>query len=113
MRTLTQTTLRRGRFRGDVALEGTASTVGVRTVIMAAAEAVWELPEARADVLGEPEMLGVDYLGPDAATIRVHGRTRPGAQWRVGRLLRAKIAEALTESGIELPRSTFLRPGGA
>ena len=47
-----------------------------------------------------------------AATIRLQGTTRPGAQWRVSRLLRAKIAEALTAEGIERPPSTFLRSGG-
>jgi moderate conductance mechanosensitive channel len=73
---------------------------------------VWELPEARPDVLGEPEVLGIEYLGPDAATIRIQGKTRPGAQWRVSRLLRVRIAEALAAEGIELPPSTFVRAGG-
>jgi hypothetical protein len=56
-------------------------------------------------------VLGLEYLGPDAAAIRVQGKTRPGAQWRVSRLLRVRIAESLAEAGIELPPSTFVRPG--
>lgn len=80
-------------------------------VIAAAARAVWSMPEAQADVLEAPEVLGVEYLGPDAVTIRVQGKTRPSAQWRVNRLLRIRIAEALAEAGIELPPATFIRPG--
>ncbi len=82
-------------------------------VIARAAADVWELPEAKPDVLDQPEVLGIEYLGPDAATIRVQGKTRPGAQWRVSRLLRVRIAEALAEAGIELPPSTFVRQGPA
>ena len=59
-----------------------------------------------------PEVLGVDYLGPDAAVLRVQGKTRPGAQWRVGRQLRVKIAESLVAAGIEMPPSTYMRSGG-
>jgi len=59
------------------------------------------------------EVLGIEYLGPDAATIRVQGKTRPGAQWRVSRLLRVRIAESLAEAGIDLPPSTFIRQGSA
>ncbi len=82
-------------------------------VIGDAALAVWELDEAKPDVLESPEVLGVEYLGPDAVTIRVQGKTRPGAQWRVNRLLRVHVAEALERHGIELPAAMYLRPGGA
>mgnify|MGYP000976046167 CR=1 FL=1 len=64
-------------------------------------------------IAGRPEVLGIEYLGPDAATIRVQGKTRPGAQWRVSRLLRVRIAESLAEAGIDLPPSTFIRQGSA
>jgi len=97
----------------DVAVSPNADLEQAADVIRQAAEDVWQLPEALTDVLGTPELLGVEYLGPDAATIRVQGKTRPGAQWRVSRLLRVKIAEALAEAGIELPPSTFVRGGGA
>ncbi|WP_426573768.1 mechanosensitive ion channel family protein [Aquihabitans sp. McL0605] len=93
----------------DVAVSPQADLERAAQVIGDAAAAVWELREAAPDVLGEPEVLGIEYLGPDAATIRVQGKTRPGAQWRVSRLLRVRIAEALAEAGIDLPPSTFVR----
>ena len=96
-------------------LRSTAAMVWARAaaVIAEAAEEVWATDAAKPDVLDHPEVLGLEYLGPDAATIRVQGRTKPGAQWRVSRLLRVRIAEKLTEAGIDLPPSTFVRPGGA
>ena len=95
----------------DIAVSPNADLERAAEVIGEAARAVWELPEAMPDVLSTPEVLGIEYLGPDAATIRVQGKTNPGAQWRVSRLLRVKIAEALAESDIELPPSTFVRQG--
>lgn len=97
----------------DIAVSPNADLERAAVVIGEAAEAVWASEEARPDVLSTPEVLGLEYLGPDAATIRVQGKTRPGAQWRVSRLLRVRIAEALAEAGIELPPSTFVRPGQA
>ena len=100
-------------YRLPSQLRATADLEKAAEVIARAAETVWELPEAKPDVLERPEVLGIEYLGPDAATIRVQGKTRPGSQWRVSRLLRVKIAESLAEAGIEMPRSTYLRsPGG-
>lgn len=95
----------------DVAVSPGADLEAAAVVIGRAAEAVWDLPEAKPDVLDRPEVLGLEYLGPDAATIRVQGKTRPGAQWRVSRLLRVRIAEALSEAGVELPPSSYIRPG--
>lgn len=95
----------------DIAVAPSADLERAAEVIGAAAHDVWGLDEAKPDVLGEPEVLGIEYLGPDAATIRVQGKTRPGAQWRVSRLLRVRIAEALAEAGIDLPPSTFVRQG--
>src|ERR1700712_3181762 len=94
----------------DVAVSPKADLERAAQVIGDAAAAVWGRDEAKPDVLGEPEVLGIEYLGPDAATIRVQGKTRPGAQWRVSRLLRVQIAEALAEAGIDLPPANFVRP---
>ncbi|MCU1499023.1 MAG: mechanosensitive ion channel protein MscS, partial [Acidimicrobiales bacterium] len=96
----------------DIAVAPTADLERAAHVIGTAAEAVWVLDEAKPDVLEQPEVLGLEYLGPDAATIRVQGKTRPGAQWRVSRLLRVQIAEALAAAAIELPPSNYIRQGG-
>lgn len=94
----------------DVAVAPTADLERVADLIGEAAEAVWSSERAKPDVLGRPEVLGIEYLGPDSVTIRVQGKTRPGAQWRVSRMLRVRIAEALAEAGVELPPANFVRP---
>jgi len=94
----------------DVAIAPGSDMEKAVAVIGAAAADVWALPQAADDVLDEPEVLGLEYLGPDAATVRVQGKTRPGAQWRVSRLLRVHVAEALAEAGVELPPANFIRP---
>ncbi len=93
----------------DVTVAPSADLDLALSVVRSAAEDVWAMDEAKPDVLDAPEVLGIDYLGPDAAVIRVQGKTRPGAQWRVGRLLRVRMAEALAEADIALPPSTYLR----
>lgn len=93
----------------DVTVAPTADLEAVVTLLETLADEVWSGDAVRADVLEQPEVLGLTYLGPDAATIRVQGRTRAGAQWRVGRRLRVRIAEAFAEAEIPSPPATFLR----
>lgn len=93
----------------DVAVAPGADLERAVEVIRKAADEVWEMTVAKPDVLDKPEVLGLEYLGPDAATFRLQGKTRPGAQWRVSRLLRVRVAEALAGADIPLPPSTFLR----
>lgn len=95
----------------DIAVAPSADIDQVVNIISATAETVWDEALAKADVLGRPEVLGVEYLGPDSTTIRVMGKTQPGAQWRIRRLLRVRIAAALAEAGIERPPGTFVRSG--
>jgi len=96
----------------DVNVAPAADLDRAAELIQTAAEAVWEQADARADVLERPEVLGIEYLGPDAVTIRVQGKTRPGAQWRVSRLLRVRIAETLAAAEVPLPPANFVRPTG-
>jgi len=86
----------------DVSVMRSADLQGARDVIDEAARRVWA-DEARADdVLEAPEVLGVESFGPDSVSIRLIGKTRPGAQFAVSRALRAAVVEALEAEGIEL-----------
>lgn len=95
----------------EVSVAPNADVEKVSDLLQSAADDVWDRPDARIDVRERPEVLGIEYLGPDAMTIRVQGKTRPGSQWRIGRLLRERFAEVLVEEGIPLPSARYLRPG--
>ncbi|MDL9946114.1 mechanosensitive ion channel family protein [Gordonia sp. ABSL11-1] len=58
---------------------------------------------AAADVLGVPEMLGIQEVGPDQVTLRMTVKTKPNAQWATQRLLRRAVLAAYDEHGISLP----------
>jgi small conductance mechanosensitive channel len=48
-------------------------------------------PDTRDTVLEEPEVLGVQTLGPDSVQIRILIKTAPGEQWAASRELRERI----------------------
>ncbi len=74
-------------------------------VITEAAVATWQDPAWSAEILEEPELWGVEDLGPDGVTVRLVVKTRPLSQWRVARELRARIKRAFDDAGIEIPAS--------
>ena len=71
----------------------------IRTV----AYEVCHSPEFGPEILGEPEVWGVEDLSPDAVVIRLVIKTRPGEQWPIMRALRVRVHDALEESGIGHP----------
>lgn len=93
----------------DMSVDPNADLEQVVALLAGAADEVWARAENRADVFERPEVLGIEYLGPDAATIRVQGKTRAGAQWRINRQLRERFAEVLLGAEVPLPPASFLR----
>lgn len=55
------------------------------------------------EILGAPEVWGVEELGPDAVVIRLVVKTRPGTQWPIMRALRARVHDALQANGVGHP----------
>ncbi|HRP09286.1 MAG TPA: mechanosensitive ion channel family protein, partial [Gemmatimonadales bacterium] len=55
---------------------------------------------------GAPEVIGLQGLGNDAATIRVLLRTHPGRQWEVGREFRLRAKRRLDREGFSAPTAT-------
>jgi moderate conductance mechanosensitive channel len=55
-----------------------------------------------AKMLEEPEVWGVEELGPDGIRVRLVAKTRPLEQWKVARELRARIKVAFDQAGIEV-----------
>jgi moderate conductance mechanosensitive channel len=69
-------------------------------VIKRVADALWQ---EREDILEEPEVWGVERLGPGAVVIRLVVKTRPADQYDVSRVLRQRLKETFDAEGIEAP----------
>ena len=70
--------------------------------------------ELQSLLLEPPVIMGVQSIGPGYLMVRVTARTLPGKQFAVGRALRARIAVALLNDGIDvssaLPETQQPRP---
>jgi small conductance mechanosensitive channel len=83
-----------------------------QAVIKEVADGLWHDPAWSGKVLEEPEVWGVERLGPDAVVIRLVVKTRPAAQFPVMRELRRRLSDTFLERGIEMPfsqRSVWVR----
>ncbi|SEA55497.1 mechanosensitive ion channel domain-containing protein [Rubrimonas cliftonensis] len=60
-------------------------------------------PAQRPLILGAMEWFGVQELGDSAVVLRARIRTRPGAQWGVGRAYNEAVKKRLDAAGIEIP----------
>jgi moderate conductance mechanosensitive channel len=81
-------------------------------VIKAVADGLWNDEAWHGKVLEEPEVWGIEELGPDGIVIRLVIKTQPAAQFGVMRELRRRITEAFYREGIEIPstqRSMWVR----
>jgi moderate conductance mechanosensitive channel len=87
----------------DVSVAYSTDLDQAKKVIEACAAELRHDPSFSVDVLDEPEVWGVEELGPDGVAVRLSVKTRPAAQWRVARELRARLKVALENAGIEIP----------
>lgn len=72
-------------------------------LIKDAADRLWREARPGARIIEEPELWGVERLGESGVAIRLAVKSAPADQWRVARLLRAEIKDALDAGGIEIP----------
>ncbi|HEX6673550.1 MAG TPA: mechanosensitive ion channel family protein [Actinomycetes bacterium] len=73
-------------------------------VIKQVADELWKDDETYAPlILEEPEVWGVEELGPNGVRVRLVVKTRPLEQWKVARELRARIKAAFEREGVRLP----------
>jgi len=83
-------------------------------VLREAAAAVAELPDHQTEFLEPPDVVGVEQLTVDGATIRTIAKTTADGQVTVQRELRRALAEALEASGLsERIAASRLLPRGA
>jgi small conductance mechanosensitive channel len=81
-------------------------------VIKHVADGLWRAPGWEGKILDEPEVWGIEQLGPDAIVIRLVVKTLPSEQFGVSRELRRRLSEAFYQADIDLPlatRSTWVR----
>jgi small conductance mechanosensitive channel len=85
----------------DIQVAYTTDLAEARAVIKATADSVWrQEPE---NILEEPELWGVENLGPHSVDIRLVIKTQPSKQWEVSRLIRERIKCDFDARGIEIP----------
>jgi small conductance mechanosensitive channel len=63
--------------------------------------------EFKHDILGEPEMWGIERIDNEGVVVRLVIKTRPGEQWRIMRALRAALKQAFDEHGIAFQLPTL------
>jgi small conductance mechanosensitive channel len=84
----------------DIEISYDADIDRAKEVIKRVADGLWH---EREDILEEPEVWGVEQLGPTSVVIRLVVKTRPSDQYSVSRELRERLKEAFDAEGIELP----------
>ena len=87
----------------DVSVAYSTDLEHAKKIIEDCALSLRESPELGPEMLADPEVWGVEDLGPDGVVIRLSVQTRPASQWRVARELRERLKSALDAAGIEIP----------
>jgi small conductance mechanosensitive channel len=93
---------------------GFVSVEQATQVLRDAAAALAEDPALHDDIIGEPEVLGVEQITADGAVVRTTVKTASSAQWRIGRELRHRLTDALERAGIAAQIKAgrlYIRPG--
>jgi moderate conductance mechanosensitive channel len=67
------------------------------------ADELWQDPEFGPDIIDEPEVWGLERIGPSELVLRMVIKVQPARQWAVNRELRVRIKRAFDDAGIEIP----------
>ena len=84
----------------DIEISYEADIDRAKSVIKRVADELWR---QREDILEEPEVWGVEQLGPTPVVIRLVVKTRPSDQYSVSRELRQRLKQAFEAEGVEIP----------
>ena len=87
----------------DVAVTYQEDLARVRRILADLAHDLWQDDEFKGVIIEEPEVTGVEVLGPESVTLRVLLKTAPMQQWGVARELRQRIKARFDYEGIEMP----------
>jgi small-conductance mechanosensitive channel len=92
-----------GRVLLDVEVARGADLALATRTVEQTAQQLYRDGQWRPWLLDEPEVWGVEGLGPASATIRLALKTRPSKRDQVARELRARVDKAIERVGIPLP----------
>ncbi|WP_031466051.1 mechanosensitive ion channel family protein [Sciscionella sediminilitoris] len=87
----------------DVPVSGNADVDEALAVVDRVLRAEETLAALGEDMLEEPQLLGVESVTAEGIGLRATLKVRPGKQWAIQRLLRARIVDALRDAGIPGP----------
>lgn len=101
-----------GRALIDVTVDADQDLSRVSEVTLEAARTVVTSEGYLRKVTGEPEILGLESVFGDRATLRLAVQTRPEARWEVQRAIRAELRRKFLAAGISLSDERPTLPGG-
>jgi small conductance mechanosensitive channel len=88
----------------DVAVGYQEDITRVRALLKEVAHSLTEDDHFATRIIEEPEVWGVQSLGPDSVVVRVTLKTLPQQQWAVARELRERIKSRFDAEGITMPQ---------
>jgi small conductance mechanosensitive channel len=91
------------RVRVMVPVSPSADLAKVRAVADEVGRALAADPEYREIIISPPRYLRVDGIDMNGVAVQVNGTVRPGKQWDVAGVLRARLLEAFQREGIKTP----------
>jgi small conductance mechanosensitive channel len=100
----------------DIAVGYKEDVTRVRRILKEVAHELWEDENYRDKIIEEPEVWGVQSLGPDSVVVRVTLKTMPQQQWVVAREMRERVKGRFDAEGVSTPlpqRVVYGDPGVA
>jgi small conductance mechanosensitive channel len=91
------------KVRVSVPVHATSDLSRVRTVADDVGRVLAEEPEYRDIIVTAPHYLRVDSIDMNGVAVQVNGTVKPGKQWEVAGVLRARLLEAFQREGIKTP----------
>jgi small conductance mechanosensitive channel len=86
----------------DISVSYAEDLQRVTQVLTEVAHSLWEDEDYKNIIIEEPEVWGVQNLGPDGVVVRVTLKTAPMQQWAVAREMRERIKARFDHEGIEM-----------
>jgi small-conductance mechanosensitive channel len=87
----------------DLGVAYDSDLAAAKAAVFAAFDDVKADPAFGRSIIGPIDWHGVTVFGDSAITLRARIRTRPGAQWAVGRAFNEAVKRRFDEAGVEIP----------